>query len=73
MIGRAPGIRIRPIHPRGVGVYPHQRKPTCRGKVKWLTARTDRTPVLTATIVFATLIALWGGLIPLHRRHHDAD
>jgi hypothetical protein len=29
--------------------------------------------VLTATIVFATLIALWGGLIPLHRRHHDAD
>jgi hypothetical protein len=29
--------------------------------------------VLATMIVLATLIALWGGLIPLRRRHHDAD
>jgi len=29
--------------------------------------------VLATALVLATLIALWGGLIPLHRRHHDAD
>jgi hypothetical protein len=40
----------------------------CTEKVKCRSARTDTTPMLAATIVFTTLIALWGGLIPLHRR-----
>ena len=31
-------------------------------------AGADREVVLTATIVFASLVALWGGLIPLRRR-----
>jgi hypothetical protein len=29
--------------------------------------------VLAFTIILSALIALWGGLIPLHRRPHDAD
>jgi hypothetical protein len=42
-------------------------------EVKWRTARTDTAPVLYITIVLTMLIVLWGGLIPLHRRHSDSD
>jgi hypothetical protein len=29
--------------------------------------------VLATTAILAMLIALWGGLIPLHRRHRGMD
>jgi hypothetical protein len=44
-----------------------------QGEVKCGSARTDTAPVLYITIVLTMLIVLWGGLIPLHRRHSDSD
>jgi hypothetical protein len=45
-----------------------------QAQVKCGNARTDTGPVLTLTLVLIALIAIWGGLVPLHRRRaRDLD